>query len=68
MNNDDDDIDPDDTRTAHQLAISEGHGKRKSGEASKKPSSGHRCRRCGHEYASSQWKAYHENKISDISN
>ena len=47
--------------------VSEGLGKRKSGEASRKRSSGHRCRRCGHECASSQWKAYHKNKVSDIS-
>lgn len=62
MNGSDEDVDPEDTCTAYQVAMSEG-GSRKRRRVIKK-SSKHRCRKCGHEYASEQWKRYHSSTDS----
>lgn len=59
----DEDDDPRDTRTAYQVAISDG-SQRKRQKITKKQ---HRCRRCGHEYASDKWKKFHVDSDIDRS-
>ena len=59
MSGDSDNDDPDDTRTAYQLALSEDGGSKRR-RVAKKRSNKHRCRKCGHEYSSQHWKTYHK--------
>jgi hypothetical protein len=55
--------DPNDMRTSYQMGFLGKQSKRRKGTKLRRKMKS-RCRRCGHEFASEQWKAYHKQEYS----